>query len=167
MAEPLTVAEATADDAGAFAAFFWEAWQQAGPAAPGFAGATDEVIRELTTQSAIVERLGGPDRRMFLAWVGQRVVGFSATTRIDNDNVELAGIIVLQSTIGRGIGTALVAETVASCRAAGYHRMIVKTETDNKQALGFYEGLGFTPLRTTEEDAGGVTVDVWELERSL
>ena len=69
-----TVAEATADDAGAFAAFFWEAWQQAGPNAPGFAGATDEIIRELTTQAAIVERLGGPDRRMFLARSGSRVV---------------------------------------------------------------------------------------------
>jgi len=81
MTEPLTVAEATADDAGAFAAFFWEAWQQAGPEAPGFSGATDDIIRELTTQAAIVERLGGPDRRMFLAWVSQRVAGFSATTR--------------------------------------------------------------------------------------
>ena len=71
----VTVTEATAADAGAVAAFFWEAWQQAGPNAPGFVGATDEIIGELTTQAAIVERLRGPDRRMFLARSGRHVDG--------------------------------------------------------------------------------------------
>jgi len=164
---PITVTEATPDDAGAFAAFFWEAWQQAGPEAPGFAGASDEVIRTLTTRAAIVERLGGPDRRLFLAWVGQRVVGFSATTRIDDGSVELAGIIVLQSMIGIGVGTALVTETVASCRREGYRRMVVKTESDNDRALIFYEAKDFTRSRETSEDVDGTPVTVWELERSL
>ncbi len=162
-----TVTEATADDAGAFAAFFWEAWQQAGPNAPGFAGATDEIIRELTTQAAIVERLGGPDRRMFLARSGSRVVGFSATTRIDDATVELAGIIVLQSLLGQGIGTALVAETVTGCRDEGYRRMIVRTESDNQRALDFYESHGFTRTEQGTEDVDGLAVAVWELELPL
>ncbi len=166
-ASPITVAEATADDAGAFAAFFWEAWQQAGPDAPGFAGATDEVIRELTTQAAIVERLGGPDRRMFLARSGGRVVGFSATTRIDEATVELAGIMVLQSLLGHGIGTALVAATVASCHDAGYQKMIVKTEADNERALDFYELHEFTRTEQGTQDVDGLAVAVWELERPL
>ncbi len=62
------VTEATQDDVAAFAAFFWEAWREAGPDAPGFAGATDDVITELTTPEAIRQRIGGPERRMFLAW---------------------------------------------------------------------------------------------------
>ena len=162
-----TVTEATAADAGAFAAFFWEAWQQAGPNAPGFVGATDEIIRELTTQAAIVERLGGPDRRMFLARLGERVVGFSATNRIDDTTVELAGIIVLQSLLGHGIGTELVAETVASCHDAGYQRLIVKTEADNQRALGFYESHGFVRTDQSTEIVDGQPVPVWQLLRTL
>ena len=165
--DPITVTEATADDAGAFAAFFWEAWQQAGPTAPGFAGATDEVIRELTTRAAIVERLGGPDRRMFLAWSGGRVIGFAATTRIDDETVELAGIIVLQSMLGRGIGSSLVEATTPACRNEGYRRIIVRTEADNDRALGFYEGQGFTRSQETTEDVEGTSIAVWELERDL
>lgn len=165
--DPVTVTEATAADAGAFAAFFWEAWQQAGPNAPGFAGATDEIVRELTTQAAIVERLGGPDRRMFLARSGGRVVGFAATTRINDATVELAGIIVLQSLLGHGIGTVLVTETVASCRNTGYQRMVVKTETDNQRALDFYESHGFARTEQSTEDVDGESVPVWRLLRTL
>jgi ribosomal protein S18 acetylase RimI-like enzyme len=165
--DQIAVREASSDDAGAFAAFFWEAWQQAGPAAPGFAGATDQIIRELTTRAAIVERLGGPDRRMFLAWSGERVIGFSATTRIDEGAVELAGIIVLQSALGRGIGSALVAATASKCRSEGYQRMMVKTEADNQRALGFYESHGFTRIEQVTEDVDGLAVEVWELDRPL
>jgi ribosomal protein S18 acetylase RimI-like enzyme len=164
---PISVTEASAADAGAFAAFLWEAWHQVGPDAPGFVGTTDELIRELTTRAAIVDRLGGPDRRMFLAWSGNRVVGFSATTRIDAATVELAGIIVLQSLLGHGIGKALVTATVASCRNEGYRRMIVQTETDNQRAIDFYETQGFTRIEQRTEEVDGLTVPVWDLERWL
>jgi ribosomal protein S18 acetylase RimI-like enzyme len=165
--EPIIVTEASATDAGAFAAFLWEAWQQSGPEAPGFVGATDELIRELTTRAAIVERLGGPDRRMFLARLGNRVVGFSATARIDAATVELAGIIVLQSLLGHGIGNTLVTAAVAACQEQGYRRMIVKTETDNQRAIRFYEAQGFTRIEQRTEGVNGLTVPVWDLERSL
>jgi len=165
--EPITVTEASAPDAGAFSAFLWEAWQQVGPGAPGFTGATDELIRDLTTRAAIVERLGGPDRRMFLARSGNRVVGFSATTRIDAATVELAGIIVLQSMLGHGIGNTLVTATVAACDEEGYQRMIVRTETDNQRAIRFYETQGFTRIEQRTVDVDGLTVPVWDLERSL
>jgi hypothetical protein len=89
--ELVVAREASEADIDAFAEFFKAAWQQSGPDAPGFAGATDEVIAELTTRDAIRERIGGPDRRMFLAWQDERVVGFAATKRIDIDTVELAG----------------------------------------------------------------------------
>lgn len=165
--EPIIVTEGSAADAGAFAAFLWEAWQQVGPDAPGFAGATDELIRELTTRAAIVERLGGPDRRMFLARSDNRVVGFTATARMDTATVELAGIIVLQSSLGHGIGNALVAATVAECQEEGYQRMIVRTEADNQRAIRFYETQGFTRIEQRAVDVDDLTVPVWDLERSL
>ncbi len=86
-ATAISVTEATDAEVDAFATFFWEAWRQAGPDAPGFVGASDQVIADLTTAEAFAERIGGPERRMFLAWEDERVVGFAATKRVDADTV--------------------------------------------------------------------------------
>jgi ribosomal protein S18 acetylase RimI-like enzyme len=161
------VAEATDGDVDAFAAFFCEAWRQAGPDAPGFTGATDDVIAELTAPAAVRERIGGPERRMFLAWEGDRVVGFSATRHIDDATVELAGIIVLEAMAGRGVGSHLVTATVASAREASYRTMIVRTELTNDRAIGFYEHCGFTVARSAIEHLDDGEVEVCELAMEL
>lgn len=140
---------------------------QSGPDAPGFAGASDEVIAELATRDAIRERIGGPDRRMFLAWENGRVVGFAAAKRVDTDSVELAGIIVLPSCTGRGVGAELVNEALRSARSESYRSVIVRTETTNDSARAFYEALGFVLERSTIEHVDDISVEVWELSRDL
>jgi ribosomal protein S18 acetylase RimI-like enzyme len=163
----ISVTEATTADVAAFAAFFWEAWRQAGPDAPGFVGASDQVVAELTTPEAFVARIGGPERRMFLAWEKQHVVGFAATKRVDADTVELAGIIVMEAISGRGAGTGLVEAAVGAMGTAGFRSMIVRTETANDRAKAFYEACEFTVTGSTTEHVEGATVEVWELTRSL
>ncbi len=165
--ELVVAREASEADIDAFTEFFKAAWQQSGPDAPGFAGATDEVIAELTTRDAIRERIGGPDRRMFLAWEDERVVGFAATKRIDIDTVELAGIIVLPSYAGRGVGTELVHEALRATKDESYRSMIVRTETTNDSARAFYEARGFVLKRITIEHVDAISVEVWELSRDL
>ncbi len=166
-ADRVVVTEAAERDVAAFATFFWEAWQEAGPDAPGFAGATEEVIRELTTREAILERIGGPDRRMFLARHGGSVVGFSATKRIDDVTLELAGVIVLQSIVGRGIGTPLVEQAVRAATDEGYVSMVVRTETTNDRAFRFYQARGFTLTGSMTELVEDEPVEVSELVRDL
>ncbi len=164
---PVVIAEATEADVSAFAGFLRKAWREAGPDAPGFAGATDAVIAELTTPSAISARVGGPQRRMYLAWDGDSVVGFSATTHVDDGTIELAGVIVLARTSGQGIGTRLVAAAVAAAAAHGYRRMIVRTEVTNDRARHLYERSGFTMERMLVEYVADTAVDVCELEKPL
>jgi len=163
----VVVREAVEADVGAFGVFFRDAWDQSGSEAPGFAGATDEVIAELTEPVAIRERIGGPDRRMFLAWDGDRVIGFSANRRVDDTTVELAGIIVLLAAAGRGVGTALVDAAVAAAHSDQYRVMIVRTETTNDRARAFYEARGFVVSESTTEQVEGTSIDVWELTRHL
>jgi ribosomal protein S18 acetylase RimI-like enzyme len=164
---PPTVREATPADADAFAAFFRTAWREAGPGAPGFAGATDDVIDELTTRTAVLDRLGGPDRRMYLAWSSAQVVGFAATRRIDEETVELAGIIVLGRAKGRGVGSRLVEAAIDGARDGGYGRMIVRTETTNDTAQAFYHRCGFSVVGTSVENVDGTAVPVVELAMAL
>jgi ribosomal protein S18 acetylase RimI-like enzyme len=165
--ELVVVREASEVDIDAFAEFFKAAWRQSGPDAPGFAGATDEVIAELTTRDAIRERIGGPDRRMFFAWEDDRVVGFAATKRIDIGTVELAGIIVLPTCAGRGVGTELVHEALRATKGESYRSMIVRTETTNDSARAFYEAQGFVLERATIEHVDDISVEVWELSHDL
>lgn len=166
-AEEVTVREASETHWRRFVDFWEEAWRRSGPDAPGFTGATEEVIAELATQEAFRARIGGPDRRMFLAWENDRVVGFAATRRVDVGTVELAGVIVLPSLAGRGIGTALLDAAVARVGRDGYRSMTVRTETTNRPARAFYERRGFRALRTAVEQVGDLPVAVWELARSL
>jgi ribosomal protein S18 acetylase RimI-like enzyme len=161
------VREAIDADGDAFAVFFREAWEQSGPEAPGFVGATDEVIDELTTLEAFRDRVGGPDRRMFLAWDRDRVVGFAATRRVDDTTVELAGIIVLPVTAGRGVGSALLAAAVATARDDEYREMTVLTESSNDRARAFYEAHEFVVGASTTEPVEGTPVELSSFTRNL
>lgn len=161
----VSVSEATEKDVVAFDDFFRRAWKEAGPGAPGFTGASDEVIAELTTPEAFRERIGGPDRRMFLAWDGNRVIAFASTRGISEDAVELSGIIVLRSHGGMGVGTALVESAIAAAEADRHRMMLVKTEATNRRAQAFYENRGFSVVGTETERVDDVEIDLLCLSR--
>lgn len=165
--ESIRVAEATADDVDAVARFFWNAWEEAGPEAPGWAGATEEVLKDLTQPANLLKRLGRPDRRMFVAWEGERVVAFAANRRIDEEEVELVGLVVLESMHGQGIGSRLMEAAVAAAREDGHRTMRVRTEAANEKALRFYEHRGFEAVETLTETIGDVTVEGVKMLRTL
>jgi GNAT superfamily N-acetyltransferase len=159
--------EATADDVAAIGDFFREAWRQAGPDAPGFAGATADVIAEIAAPEAIATRIGGPVRRMFIACENERIVGFAATRRLTREAIELAGVVVLQSLVGGGVGSALFEAAADSARRNGFRRMTVSTEVDNDRALRFYERCGFSVAGRSTTNAAGTSIEVCNLEMEL
>lgn len=161
------IGEAGDSDVAAIALFLWELWRESGPDSPGLTGATEEVIAEIAAPDAIRARIGGPERRMFLARVEGTVVGFAATRVIDAAQIELAGIMVLQRMIGRHIGTPLVESAIGSARQLGYKLMKVRTEVDNEPALGFYQARGFAVSSESTEDVEGTQVEVIDLELQL
>lgn len=165
--EAIAVREAVVADAPAFATFMHRAWREAGPDAPGFAGATEESIAEIASQTSFERSIGGPDRRMFLAGIEGEVVGFAATRREDDTTVELAGIVILSTYAGQGVGTALVDASVAAARAEGYATMLVKTETSNHRARDFYEKLGFHLESIATESVDATAVELGTLSRPL
>ncbi len=161
------VVEAGDEDVPAISGFFWAMWNEAGPDAPGFAGATEEVIAEIATPEAIRSRIGGPERRMFVAYEGQQPVGFAAIKALNENEVELAGIVVLQSMVGRGIGTPLIEAAVHTCRELGFSRMTVSTEVDNERALAFYLARGFRLAGESTTEVQGTVVAVNNLAMDL
>ncbi|MEE9237466.1 MAG: GNAT family N-acetyltransferase [Thermoplasmata archaeon] len=165
--EEIVILEASEANVEAIASFFWNAWREAGPDALGWIGASEEVLKEISAGNHIAKRVGSADRRMFLAKEGERVVGLAANRRIDDETLELAGIIVLQSLLGRGIGSRLLNVAVDAARHDGYTRLDVMTEADNERAIAFYKEKGFALSETTEEKVESVRVRVLRLIRDL
>jgi ribosomal protein S18 acetylase RimI-like enzyme len=162
-----TIAEAGPSDADDISRFLWAAWHEAGAEALGWTGASEEVMKDLTRRDAILDRLGGPTRRMFIARTPDGIVGLAATRHGEGDEGELAGVIVLQGMVGRGIGTPLVELAVAALASDGCSRVVVTTEQANDRALRFYRSRGFEEVSRRAEEVEGAVVDTVELERRL
>lgn len=154
-------------DIEAFGIFIKRAWAEAGPGAPGWTGATDESISRLASAEYVASLIGHGGIRILLAWDEGRVVGFSGNRRVDDETVELSGIVVLESVTGRGVGSRLLESARGAALEDGYRRMLVKTEAFNERAIGFYEGKGFEEKGRSLTDVEGVRVELVELELSL
>lgn len=161
------VREAEQTDAEAIGGFLHDIWDEAGPSAPGFAGATPALIDELARPDAVRARLGGPARRMTIAIHGEQIIGFAATRTMSTDEVELAGIVVRRAWAGRGVGRELVRTALEVVGRHGAVSVVVRTEVDNEAAIGFYESLGFQRTGTGVERVDDVDVPVVELRRRI
>lgn len=155
------------DDLHKLSVFFLEAWKEAGPDAPGFSGATDDAVRELASEQSLRDKLTSPSLRIFVAEDAGRVLAFASLKRIDSGATELSGIVVLQSLVGRGVGTELFNKVREFGAAEGYRRVVVKTEIFNKTAIAFYKKLGFVETKETTEDVEGTEVRLMVLQRNL
>jgi len=147
--------------------FLLEAWREAGPAAPGFSGATEEAMRELASERSLRAKLTDPALRIFVAEDAGRVLGFASLKKLDSFTAELSGIAVLQGMVGRGVGTALLKAARESGAIAGYRKVVVKTEVSNERAISFYKKQGFVEIAKTTEDVEGTKVNLMVLERCL
>ena len=171
--DPVEVREAQVTDAGPFATFIRRAWEEAGPAAPGFAGATDEAIDEIARRDTFEARIADPRQHLLLALQSHGpdgaggVIGFCALRAIDDTTVELAGIVVGADHAGHGVGTMLVEGALAEAATRGHRTCVVRTETTNRVARAFYEKCGFTGATRQVEVVDGTAIEVWELRRSL
>lgn len=163
----MEVAQATLDDVQGLEAFFWEAWKIAGPGVFGWTGATEEVVKEITTKEALEAIITRPHSRLFVAREKGKIVGFCATRKFDDKTVELAGIIVLETMLGRGIGSKLFEEARSVALRDGFRCMFVKTEANNERALVFYKEKRFVVVRERYEDVQGKEVKLVELTLTL
>ncbi len=157
----------TVRDVKAIRAFFLAAWRQAGPEALGWAGATENNIQEISSEGFISSLLSKPETKLFAFSQHGRIVGIAVNRKMDESTVELAGIIVQQDAIGKGIGTALLKSAIVSAKELGFLSMRVKTETNNQNAISFYRKNGFTELGKGEQEVDGKAVNVVSLTRSL
>jgi len=118
---------------------------------------TDEEIAEkyLGARSPLVE--------CFFVEVDGEVVGFTQYHDAD-DGGEGGGmdLVLLPSSRGRGIGTAVVHAVVRFIREEkGWRRFTVDPDVDNERGVNFWKKVGFVSQRVVEDD--GDRVPYWLL----
>ncbi len=160
-----SVRRARLTDAGAIAAFFMQAWKEAGPGALGFTGATEEAVKEIASEGFLVRRLSSPKVTFVIAEQEGRIVGFASVQAIEQRRAELSGIVVLQGVAGKGIGTKLLRKACGAAARSGIERLEVKTEVLNRRAIGFYKKNKFVETRKITQKVGRMKVPLQVLER--
>ena len=89
--------------------------------------------------------------KIFIMYDDDDIVSLAVTEKIGLQRVEPAGIIVLESRTGRGIGGRLLEAVKGSYRELGYDTIVVKTEYQNNSARRFYDKNGFRNTETVNE----------------
>jgi ribosomal protein S18 acetylase RimI-like enzyme len=147
--------------------FVLDAWRLAGSSALGWTGATDENIAEIASESFLKGLIGNSDLRVFIGKQGECIVGFCAIRKVDYQSVELAGIIVRQDLLGKGIGNDLFRRAREEAVELGFKVMVVKTESTNERALSFYESKGFVKQGQIVEELSGAKMNLTVLHLNL
>lgn len=163
--DAVQVVKASISDIPSIHRFILSAWKEAGSKSWGWTGATDENVRELASEVNLRNLISDRRIKLTLGKLRGRILGFSATRQVDEHTMELSGIIVQESSTGKGVGTALIKEAIADATRSDVDEIVVKTEPFNKRAISFYERNGFVLFGPAREDVGGVRVDVVVLSR--
>lgn len=83
-----------------------------------------------------------------------RVVGSIGVERVDVTTAEIHRLYLDAHMRGRGLGKALVEEVLAWCRARGFTRLVLWSDTRFEQSHRLYDRMGFARLgeRTVPND---------------
>lgn len=106
-----------------------------------------------------------PGGAIFVALVGDAVVGTAAVVPHAPGEVELAKLTVVPDLRGHGVGRRLVETCLAHARRAGARRVVLVSNSRLREALRLYESLGFRSLPVPPGVAYAVA-DVY-MEREL
>jgi putative acetyltransferase len=71
--------------------------------------------------------LRAPEITFWSAWEGEAVVGVGALKRLSADHGEVKSMHTAEAARGRGVGSALLRQIVATARAAGMSRLSLET----------------------------------------
>lgn len=137
---------AETSDISALSALFLRCWKGS------YANVLSQDVRDRMTEEASIElwsnALGAnPDRETILGFDEDALVGFFriGTDKNDPTRGHLFSLYVDPELAGRGFGTKLLQNAVASTRAKGFNEMTLWVFEENTAARSLYEKFGFSP----------------------
>ena len=123
----------------------------------------DEYADAHFTPAKIEGWLAAPNARTLVASVDGADAGYAHVRRAkvaacveDREAVELSRLYLLASAQGRGIGTALMKQALATAVELGGRTVWLGVYDRNVRAVAFYESWGFRQVGTHEFEFGGL-----------
>jgi putative acetyltransferase len=145
----LQIVEGGLDDARVVALLHTHLTRARAETAPGSAHALD------------LSALRAPEVTFWSAWEGDAVVGVGALKRLSDDHGEIKSMHTAETARGRGVGSALLGEIMATARARGVSRLSLETGSWPyfRSARALYARHGFVecpPFGAYREDPNSV-----------
>ena len=114
------------------------------------------------------EEFSSPTRHFVVALdEGQNIVGYAGVFAPGGAEADILTVGVVPSHRGKGIAKGLIALITDWAKAQGSTAMMLEVKTDNTDAIGLYESLGYSKLNVRQDYFGaGLDAQVMRLELS-
>lgn len=114
------------------------------------------------------EEFSSPTRHFVVALdEAQNIVGYAGVFAPGGAEADILTVGVVPSHRGKGIAKALIAQITDWANARGSTAMMLEVKTDNSEAIGLYESLGYSKLNIRKDYFGaGLDAQVMRLELS-
>jgi ribosomal-protein-alanine N-acetyltransferase len=114
------------------------------------------------------EEFSSPTRHFVVATdEAQSIIGYAGVFAPGDAEADILTVGVVPDHRGKGIAKALMALITDWAKAQGSTAMMLEVKTDNKEAIGLYESLGYSQLNVRKDYFGvGLDAQVMRLELS-
>ena len=118
--------------------------------------------------SQFKEELSSPTRHFVVAEdVDQKIIGYAGVFAPGAAEADILTVGVVPEHRGKGIAKALMALITDWAKDQGSTAMMLEVKTDNREAIGLYESLGYSTLNVRKDYFGaGLDAQVMRLEFS-
>jgi ribosomal-protein-alanine N-acetyltransferase len=112
------------------------------------------------------EEFSSPTRHFVVALdEAQNIVGYAGVFAPGGAEADILTVGVVPSHRGKGIAKALIAQITDWANSQGSTAMMLEVKTDNSEAIGLYESLGYSTLNIRKDYFGaGLDAQVMRLE---
>ena len=134
----------------------------------------DKFMNEQFTKEALMKEAGAEGATFFLAYDGEKPVGYAGMRegekRFEFDtksSIEIARIYALQSSIGKGVGKALMEKCIEVATEKKKEIIWLGVWENNEKAIGFYIRFGFEKFAQHNFILGDDVQTDWLMKKPL
>lgn len=134
----------------------------------------DKFIKEQFTKPRLIEEVGAPNNIFLLAYKNNRLAGYVRLRENNNppelqgiETIEVARLYTITEMIGKGIGKALMEESIAIAKAKNKKVIWLGVWEDNERAFSFYTRFGFEKFAEHDFILGDEVQKDWLMKKEL
>jgi len=134
----------------------------------------DKFIKEQFTKARLIEEVGAPNNIFLLAYKDNKIAGYVRLRENNNppelqgtESIEIARLYAITEMIGKGIGKALMEESIKIAKAKNKKVIWLGVWKENERAFSFYTRFGFEKFAEHDFILGNEVQKDWLMKREL